>query len=225
MCANAIEWRIASAGNPVNVVAPRCPEYTDAKMLPAMATPRVPPSSRVVSLTAEPTLALSAGSDPMMASVAGAEQQHLQGDLGVGRRGVRRGRPCQAGGDDGGGADPLGQPRPQDAGQRDRGGDRQQSHAALKCRVCRRRSGAPCTRFPTRAGSMLPVLQSVAWFGLDRLDPIGDGPTAPLNGFLAGFLSVSTRAAPPAWKRRSHRNRRPPFRVRRDPRSARRGAG
>jgi DNA-binding HxlR family transcriptional regulator len=35
---------------------------------------------------------------------------------------------------------------------------------------------------------VLPILQSVAWFGLDRLDPIGDGPTTPLNGFLAGFL-------------------------------------
>jgi DNA-binding HxlR family transcriptional regulator len=34
----------------------------------------------------------------------------------------------------------------------------------------------------------LPVLRSVAWFGLDRLDPIGDGPVTPLNGFLAGIL-------------------------------------
>ncbi|WP_068180901.1 helix-turn-helix domain-containing protein [Mycobacterium sp. UM_CSW] len=34
----------------------------------------------------------------------------------------------------------------------------------------------------------LPVLRSVAWFGLDRLDPIGDGPATPLNGFLAGIL-------------------------------------
>ncbi len=35
---------------------------------------------------------------------------------------------------------------------------------------------------------VLPVLQSIAWFGLDRLDPIGDGPVSPLNGFLAGIL-------------------------------------
>ncbi|OBH74975.1 transcriptional regulator [Mycobacterium mantenii] len=35
---------------------------------------------------------------------------------------------------------------------------------------------------------VLPILQSVAWFGLDRLDPIGDGPATPLNGFLAGLL-------------------------------------
>lgn len=35
---------------------------------------------------------------------------------------------------------------------------------------------------------VLPILRSIAWFGLDRLDPIGDGPASPLNGFLAGFL-------------------------------------
>lgn len=35
---------------------------------------------------------------------------------------------------------------------------------------------------------VLPILQTVAWFGLDRLDPIGDGPASPLNGFLAGIL-------------------------------------
>ncbi|KLO43357.1 transcriptional regulator [Mycobacterium nebraskense] len=34
----------------------------------------------------------------------------------------------------------------------------------------------------------LPVLQSVAWFGLDRLDPIEGGAVSPLNGFLAGIL-------------------------------------
>ena len=35
---------------------------------------------------------------------------------------------------------------------------------------------------------VLPILQTVAWFGLDRLDPIEDGPVTPLNGFLAGIL-------------------------------------
>ncbi len=35
---------------------------------------------------------------------------------------------------------------------------------------------------------VLPILQTVAWFGLDRLDPIEDGPASPLNGFLAGML-------------------------------------
>ena len=35
---------------------------------------------------------------------------------------------------------------------------------------------------------VLPILQSIAWFGLDRLDPIDGGPVPPLNGFLAGIL-------------------------------------
>jgi DNA-binding HxlR family transcriptional regulator len=35
---------------------------------------------------------------------------------------------------------------------------------------------------------VLPILQSMAWFGLDRLDPIDSGPVSPLNGFLAGIL-------------------------------------
>lgn len=35
---------------------------------------------------------------------------------------------------------------------------------------------------------VLPILRSIAWFGLDRLDPVGDGPASPLNGFLAGIL-------------------------------------
>jgi DNA-binding HxlR family transcriptional regulator len=40
----------------------------------------------------------------------------------------------------------------------------------------------------------LPILQSVAWFGVDRLDPIDAGPTTPLNGFLAGILLGFDRA-------------------------------
>lgn len=35
---------------------------------------------------------------------------------------------------------------------------------------------------------VLPILQAVAWFGLDRLDPIDRGPVSPLTGFLAGIL-------------------------------------
>jgi DNA-binding HxlR family transcriptional regulator len=35
---------------------------------------------------------------------------------------------------------------------------------------------------------VLPILQSMAWFGLDRLDPIDSGPVSPSNGFLAGIL-------------------------------------
>lgn len=41
-------------------------------MLPSTATPRVPPTSRVVSFTAEPTPAFAGGSDAMIDSVAGA---------------------------------------------------------------------------------------------------------------------------------------------------------
>ena len=46
--------------------------YSDAYTLPSTATPRVPPSNRVASLTAEPTPALAFGTTPMIASVAGA---------------------------------------------------------------------------------------------------------------------------------------------------------
>lgn len=34
----------------------------------------------------------------------------------------------------------------------------------------------------------VPVLQSLAWFGLDRIEPMDAGPVSPLNGFLAGIL-------------------------------------
>jgi DNA-binding HxlR family transcriptional regulator len=33
-----------------------------------------------------------------------------------------------------------------------------------------------------------PILQSIAWLGLDRLDSFDRGPVSPLNGFLAGFV-------------------------------------
>jgi DNA-binding HxlR family transcriptional regulator len=35
---------------------------------------------------------------------------------------------------------------------------------------------------------VLPILQSLAWFGLDRLDSIDSGPVTPLTGFLPGIL-------------------------------------
>lgn len=35
---------------------------------------------------------------------------------------------------------------------------------------------------------VLPILQSIAWFGLDRLDYVDGGPSSPLTGFLAGVL-------------------------------------
>ena len=122
-------------------------EYTDAKTPPTTATPRVPPSSRVVSLTAEPTPALSADSEPMMASVAGAV-------VNRGRRrarpfasqstrttpGVRRGRPRQSN-------RKIDRPPPDNRGStdlfddagakgaRDGYGHRQQSDTRFKCAV------------------------------------------------------------------------------------------
>jgi DNA-binding HxlR family transcriptional regulator len=35
---------------------------------------------------------------------------------------------------------------------------------------------------------VLPILQSIAWFGLDRLDLLEGGTVSPLTGFLAGFV-------------------------------------
>jgi DNA-binding HxlR family transcriptional regulator len=35
---------------------------------------------------------------------------------------------------------------------------------------------------------VLPVLQSFAWFGLDRVEPVDRGPVSPLTGFLAGIV-------------------------------------
>lgn len=41
----------------------------------------------------------------------------------------------------------------------------------------------------------LPVLQSIAWFGVERMDPIDGGRVTPLNGFLAGILLGFDRAS------------------------------
>ena len=46
-------------------------------MLPTMATPSAPPTSRLVSLTAEPTPAWCSGSEPMIDSVAGATDRPM----------------------------------------------------------------------------------------------------------------------------------------------------
>jgi DNA-binding HxlR family transcriptional regulator len=35
---------------------------------------------------------------------------------------------------------------------------------------------------------VLPILQSLAWFGLDRLDSMDGGPVSPLTGFLASIV-------------------------------------
>jgi opacity protein-like surface antigen len=43
-------------------------------------------------------------------------------------------------------------------------------------------------------------MQSIAWFGLDRLDPIDDaGPVSALNGFLAGILLGFDPTAAAGW--------------------------
>lgn len=42
---------------------------------------------------------------------------------------------------------------------------------------------------------VLPILQSIAWFGLDHVDLTEGGPTTPLNGFLPGILLGFDRTA------------------------------
>src|SRR6266498_930272 len=63
---------VTPPGRPVGRVDPRRPAYSEAATLPITATPMVPPSNRVASLTAEPTPAWSLETTPMIASVAGA---------------------------------------------------------------------------------------------------------------------------------------------------------
>lgn len=60
------------AGTPSGSAWESCDAYSDDMMLPMTATPSAPPSSRVVSLTAEPMLARSGGSALMIDAVAGA---------------------------------------------------------------------------------------------------------------------------------------------------------
>ena len=67
----------------------------------------------------------------------------------------------------------------------------------------RRRSGAPSTRSATLGWQrVLPILQSIAWFGLDRLDPIDDAP-----GIAAQRISrrnparLQLRPTRRAWRR------------------------
>ena len=87
----AVTARAGSAG--ARVAASRL-EYSDAATLPMMATPSVPPKSRVASFIAEPTPDLALGTAPMIASVAGrageahtgAEEEHLEDNDRVGGR-------------------------------------------------------------------------------------------------------------------------------------------
>ena len=70
--ATAGSWKIQLVGNclpgPVRIRE----AYWVAAMLPMIATPSAPPSSRTVSFTAEPTPARAVGSVAMIRSVAGA---------------------------------------------------------------------------------------------------------------------------------------------------------
>ena len=68
------EWALCAtvAGMPRGSAVVSRAAYSEAYRLPITATPSVPPSSRVASLTAEPTPAFALGTTPMMASVAGA---------------------------------------------------------------------------------------------------------------------------------------------------------
>jgi hypothetical protein len=50
-----------------------------------MATPRAPPTWRVVSFTAEPTPALPSGSEPMTESVAGAMVRPMPAAISISR--------------------------------------------------------------------------------------------------------------------------------------------
>ena len=62
----------SAAGSPAGSRCVRRLAYSEAYTLPITATPRVPPSSLVASLTADPTPAFAFGTTPMIASVAGA---------------------------------------------------------------------------------------------------------------------------------------------------------
>jgi hypothetical protein len=57
--------RSNGVGNPAGRVLARRLAYREVKTLPITATPRVPPSNLVASLTAEPTPALALGTTPM----------------------------------------------------------------------------------------------------------------------------------------------------------------
>ena len=69
---DACAVRATVAGNPAGSALVSRLAYSEAYTLPITATPSVPPSSRVASLTADPTPAFAFGTTPMIASVAGA---------------------------------------------------------------------------------------------------------------------------------------------------------
>ena len=115
-------------------------------MLPSTAMPSAPPSSRVVSLTAEPTPALLSGTDDMIAPVAGGivsampPASSTQRDHDHEVRGVRARsnaitvKPAAIAGEADG--DDLVEPEPLDQPVAARGDDdhRQRERAAWRCR-------------------------------------------------------------------------------------------
>ena len=58
--------------------------------MPMTATPSAPPTWRVVSLTAEPTPALTSGSEPMIDSVAGAMVRPMPAAISISRQTMLR---------------------------------------------------------------------------------------------------------------------------------------
>src|SRR5437764_3296867 len=70
-CSASASECVAFAGSPATDALNE-DRKRDATRLPSTATPTAPPSSRVVSFTAEPTPALCSGSERMMAPVDGA---------------------------------------------------------------------------------------------------------------------------------------------------------
>ena len=73
----------AGAGAPSWIRVSTWALYIDDMTLPTMATPSAPPSSRVVSFTAEPMPARSGGSAPMIDSVAGAPARPMPRPMSI----------------------------------------------------------------------------------------------------------------------------------------------
>ncbi len=70
-CSASASECVAFSGRPLTAPCIDDRKCDDTR-LPSTATPSAPPSSRVVSFTAEPTPALCSGSDRMIAPVDGA---------------------------------------------------------------------------------------------------------------------------------------------------------
>ena len=139
--------RVAGSSRPSSSSTSLAP-YSEEKSEPTTATPRVPPSSRVASLTAEPTPARAGGSTCMIDSVAGVLTSPRPrpiiticgtidggvGDVDLDRRDPeeRRAEQRQAGADDGLGADARRELGARDRGDGDGDRDGQDPHAGAE---------------------------------------------------------------------------------------------